>query len=77
MVDKTFDLVSSATFIVPCVLVMIMMIYYLKTTNEGKTFALSELKNNLIAEREDFKVIKFVTTNVILGLLVCTASKWF
>ena len=34
---------------------MIMAIYYLKTTNEGKTYALSELKNNLMSEREDFK----------------------
>jgi len=48
-------MVSSPTVIIPCILIMIMMIYYLKTTNEGKTYALSELKNNLMSEREDFK----------------------
>ena len=54
-IAKTFAMLSSPTVIVPCILVMIMMIYYLKTTNEGKSFALIELKNNLVSEREDFK----------------------
>ena len=48
-------MLSSPTVIVPCILVMVMMIYYLKTTNEGKSFALVELKTNLLSEREDFK----------------------
>ena len=52
---KTFAMLSSPTVIVPCILVMVMMIYYLKTTNEGKSFALVELKTNLLSEREDFK----------------------
>ena len=40
-IANTFKMVSSPTVIIPCILVMIMMIYYLKTTNEGKTIALS------------------------------------
>ncbi len=48
-------MITSPTVIVPCILVMIMMIYYLKTTNAGKTYALIELKTNLLSEREDFK----------------------
>ena len=54
-IAKTFKMLSSPTVIIPCILVMIMMIYYLKTTNEGKTIALSELKTNLLSERENFK----------------------
>ena len=55
IIARAFAMVSSPTVIIPCILIMIMMIYYLKTTNEGKTYALSELKNNLMSEREDFK----------------------
>ena len=67
-------MVSSPTVIIPCILIMIMMIYYLKTTNEGKTYALSELKNNLMSEREDFK--KRMAQEDFQIKLVSSLSDW-
>ena len=74
IIARAFAMVSSPTVIIPCILIMIMMIYYLKTTNEGKTYALSELKNNLMSEREDFKKRmaqeRFSKYHALIGCLI-------
>ena len=45
----------------------IMTIYYLYGANQGKDFALAEIKSQLLMEREDFKVhlyfLKFQFSN--------------
>ena len=45
LLTKAFKMLLSPTIILPATLVMIMTIYYLYGANQGKDFALAEIKN--------------------------------
>ena len=52
LISMAYKMVMSPTVILPCLLVMIMTIYYLYGASKGKDFALTELKSQLLNERE-------------------------
>ena len=56
---------------------MIMTIYYLYGASKGKDYALSELKSQLLNEREDFKkrIVQAAAVNELSGRKSVSAKK--
>ena len=77
LISSTFKMVMSPTVILPCLLVMIMTIYYLYGASKGKDYALTELKQQLLNEREDYKkrVVQAAAQNELSGRKSVSAKR--